>query len=556
MNLNTWTIATRIIAGFVTLTVLSLIASVIALTRFAGVGASLLDVAENTVPSITLLADVDASIGNMIQDRLLMPQLPQAERAERERHVAETDKHIVEKFKAYEALITDAEDRRLYEDAKKAYENVVSTYGRINALVSDGKGDEAQKLFHDAQLPNFDKMDAALAAHIQFNVAYGNKAGENGKNLVSSGTWILQLIMGVSLLLAVIIGYSIIRSTNNALHSITVALENGAVQTASAAGDVSSASQGLSSGATEQAAAIEETSASLEEVSSMIRATAENAQKAKQLASEARTVADSGTRTMTEMNEAMAAIDASSAEVAKIVKNIDEIAFQTNILALNAAVEAARAGEAGAGFAVVADEVRSLAQRSAAAARETAEKIDAAIANSRRGAECTNEVGRSLLSITEKVSATDTLVGDIASAAREQAQGITQISVAINQMDSISQTNSSTAEQCASSAEQLSAQSEDLKGLVQRLASLVGGSASKSEADMDYSATPVARTRTRARRPAAQHTAARPMQSLAGARKQVAGPAIRRPGPPASIPMPAETAEASSEPDTGSFRNF
>jgi methyl-accepting chemotaxis protein len=251
---------------------------------------------------------------------------------------------------------------------------------------------------------------------------------------------------------------------------------------------------------------------------------------------------------MTEMNDAMAAIDSSSAEVAKIVKNIDEIAFQTNILALNAAVEAARAGEAGAGFAVVADEVRSLAQRSAAAARETAEKIDTAIANSRRGAECTSEVGRSLLSITEKVTATDTLVGDIASAAREQAQGITQISVAINQMDSISQTNSATAEQCASSAEQLSAQAEDFKGLVKRLGSLVGGSAAKGSSEEDYEIHAPARTRARAR-PAVQNNPGRPMQSLAGGRKQVAGPAVRRPGPPASIPMPAETAEGSGEPD-------
>ena len=147
------------------------------------------------------------------------------------------------------------------------------------------------------------------------------------------------------------------------------------------------ASQTLASGASEQAASVEETSASLEEISSMIRSTADNAEKAKALAGEAHAVAQTGSRTMVEMTQAMAAIDTSSAEVAKIVKNIDEIAFQTNILALNAAVEAARAGEAGAGFAVVADEVRSLAQRSAAAAKETADKIEAAIASSRNGSQ-------------------------------------------------------------------------------------------------------------------------------------------------------------------------
>src|SRR4029453_446326 len=221
-------------------------------------------------------------------------------------------------------------------------------------------------------------------------------------------------------------------------------------------------------------ASVEETSASLEEISSMIRSTADNAEKAKALAGEAHAVAQAGSRTMVEMTQAMAAIDTSSAEVAKIVKNIDEIAFQTNILALNAAVEAARAGEAGAGFAVVADEVRSLAQRSAAAAKETADKIEVAITNSRKGSECTAKVEESLAHIAERVNSTDSLVAEIATAAREQAQGIEQINVAIAQLDKISQSNSASAEESASAAEELDAQAAALKEMVERLRQLVG----------------------------------------------------------------------------------
>jgi methyl-accepting chemotaxis protein len=310
----------------------------------------------------------------------------------------------------------------------------------------------------------------------------------------------------------------------------------------------------LSSGATEQASSIEETSTALEEMSSMIRSTADNAQKAKGLASEARAVADSGTKTMTEMNQAMAAIDTSSAEVAKIVKNIDEIAFQTNILALNAAVEAARAGEAGAGFAVVADEVRSLAQRSAAAAKETADKIDAAIANSRRGAECTSQVGRSLLLIAEKVAATDALVGQIATAAGEQAQGISQIGVAINQMDSISQSNSTSAEQSASAAEQLDAQAKTMKSLVVRLVELVGGSSAQQAGSSAAAAPsftrmspkPAARRARSSAAPSGSRAAAAPAAALGAGQRRALG----------NIPMPPESGDAEAEPDDSGFRKF
>ncbi|MEI7951153.1 MAG: methyl-accepting chemotaxis protein, partial [Synechococcaceae cyanobacterium ELA182] len=162
-----------------------------------------------------------------------------------------------------------------------------------------------------------------------------------------------------------------------------------------AAEQVASSSHNLAEGASEQAAAIEETSASLEEISSMIHSTARNAELAKSLAGEAQASAQMGLSSMTQMTNAMEAIEHSSNQVVKIVKSIDEIAFQTNILALNAAVEAARAGEAGAGFAVVAEEVRSLAQRSAAAANESAAKIEASITNSKQGSECLKSVGES-----------------------------------------------------------------------------------------------------------------------------------------------------------------
>ncbi len=249
--------------------------------------------------------------------------------------------------------------------------------------------------------------------------------------------------------------------------------------------------------------------------------------------------AQAGSRTMVEMTQAMAAIDTSSAEVAKIVKNIDEIAFQTNILALNAAVEAARAGEAGAGFAVVADEVRSLAQRSAAAAKETADKIEAAIASSRNGSQSCAKVGESLTQIAEKVSSTDCLVGEIATAAREQAQGIEQINTAITQMDQVTQSNSASAEESASAAEELDAQAESLKDMVGRLRQLVGGAAAVGRS---ISRRAHRSSRSRAVRPAAAAAPSQPPKTLIASQRK-------------AIPMPDDAAP-SVDADDDNFKNF
>ena len=192
------------------------------------------------------------------------------------------------------------------------------------------------------------------------------------------------------------------------------------------------------------------------------------------------------------MTTAMEAIERSSNDVAKIVKSIDEIAFQTNILALNAAVEAARAGEAGAGFAVVADEVRSLAQRSAMAAHESAEKIEASIRNSRLGAVSLDRVKDSLVQIESKIGQTDALVAEITLAAREQAQGIEHVSVAIEQMSKVAQDTAESASQIAHAAEQTHDQGKNVDALVAQGIRVVGFRVQRRQLASSVSSAPSA----------------------------------------------------------------
>jgi methyl-accepting chemotaxis protein len=283
--------------------------------------------------------------------------------------------------------------------------------------------------------------------------------------------WVLPVAALVGVCSMVFSRQTIIRPLEESIKVIDAA----SVQEESSAREISTASQRLAEGASEQAASLEETSATLEEISSMTRRNAEHAGSAETLSAETRTAADNGTADMQEMVRAMGEIKTASDNIAKIIKTIDEIAFQTNILALNAAVEAARAGESGAGFAVVADEVRSLAQRSALAARETADRITDSIQKSEHGVRVSAKVSASLNDIAGKARRMNDLVREIAGGSKEQSEGISQVNAAVGQLDTVTQANAAAAEQSASASEELSAQSVELKAAVSRLVAIVSG---------------------------------------------------------------------------------
>ena len=283
-------------------------------------------------------------------------------------------------------------------------------------------------------------------------------------------------IGSVSLILVLVVVLLIARGIAKPIQLMAGQLSEGAAQTSSAVSQISATSESLAETASQQAASLEETSASLEELASMTKRNSEGATTASQLATSARSSADLGAQHMQDMVAAMNAIKTSSDSVARIVKTIDEIAFQTNILALNAAVEAARAGEAGAGFAVVADEVRNLAQRSTTAARETSEQIADALQRANRGVDICGLVATGFEDIRGKINQLTSLATEIATASEQQTQGIGQINTAVVQMDQVTQGNASQSEEAAAAAQELSAQAIQLESIAGQLKTLVEGS--------------------------------------------------------------------------------
>ena len=327
-----------------------------------------------------------------------------------------------------------------------------------------------------------------------------------------------SVIIGLVLFALLVVGWRIKGRILRELLAVSGTVGSLSQQLTGAAQQFTATSETLAYAASDQAASLEETSASLEEISAMTKRNAENAGNGKKLGTESRQSATAGLERIKELSQTLNAIksaigemqaavgemQSSSAEIAKIIKTIDEIAFQTNLLALNAAVEAARAGEAGAGFAVVADEVRALAQRSAQAAKDTSEKIEAAVKRSELGGVASTKVVKSLseveatahsiqqvfTGIAAQITALDEVITEIAAASQEQSRGVSEVNLAVGKMDKVTQANAAGAEENAALSEELNTQAGSLLNIVGQLQTIVSGAPGDPATSPPASLTP------------------------------------------------------------------
>jgi methyl-accepting chemotaxis protein/methyl-accepting chemotaxis protein-1 (serine sensor receptor) len=482
------TIAKKLYTGFGAALLISLLMGIVALRNLSNLGENVTHLANVSARCLYLSGDINnlsSDILGSARGMNLHAHMNDTEQVAHLHEVATTELDRMKKEAEEFAGLTSSPDLR-----QKLQSNIVD---KIPALSQGMAEDYAQLQKGNVAAADASFKEKVVALAQPISDAGDEIAQEENKVVADYGA---EAVSGIAparylniamMFLAFAVGAGVIwvvRGINTVLQSSIIELSDGAEQVATAAGQVSSSSQSLAQGASEQAASLEETSASSEEINSMARKNTDNSKSTAELLSRSQEKVNQANRYLEDMVVSMDLITDSSGKISKIIKVIDEIAFQTNILALNAAVEAARAGEAGMGFAVVADEVRSLAQRSAQAAKDTATLIEDSITRSGEGKVKVDQVALAIRAVTEDSAKVKVMVDEVSLGSEEQSRGIDQIGRAIGQMEQVTQTNAASAEESAAAAEELSAQSETLKDVISRLNEMVGGSGQSSSVSL------------------------------------------------------------------------
>ncbi len=470
-------LSVKLIGGFMAVALISLIIGLIGITQIKKM--EIADTAlykENTLGVETIGKVNDAYLNmriNVIYS-LVNKFITNKDISANSAKVKELSKEIVGILGQLEKGASE-DQRKMMDRIRQNLDQYVAASDKMFAEAMAGKEAEAAATVQNAGVLG-KQITADLAELVKMNAEQAKQRADNNSGIANRAVWLAVIITIVGIGLAIGLGFFLAISITRPINQVVSGLSDGAEQVSAAASQVASSSQLLAEGSSEQAASLEETSSSLEEMSSMTKQNADNAIQAKAMMENVDQIVSNSNVQLGNLVEAISEVVKSSEETAKIIKTIDEIAFQTNLLALNAAVEAARAGEAGAGFAVVAEEVRNLAMRSADAAKNTSTLIENTIKAIQRGNELTNLTQEAFSETTGAAQKVTELVNEIAAASSEQAHGISQVNIAVAEMDKVTQQTAANAEESASASEELNAQAEQMKGYVGDLVQIVGGS--------------------------------------------------------------------------------
>ncbi|MDM0031961.1 methyl-accepting chemotaxis protein [Variovorax sp. J22P271] len=503
-----WKIGTRLGAGFAV--ILALVAAIagIGVLRLQAVGDATHEMAKRSLAKERLAAGwlLGTSTNSVRTYALLNSDDPQVQDY-LQKGMSRISVTISETQKQLEELLDTPEETALVADIKKKRADYVELRTMLLKLKAGGQRDEAMRIAREKLVPTLDSYDASIRGILAHEQAQIDKSADAIDALYRSGRVNLMVLAAIALALGSVLAWLLTRSIVQPIDEALLIADTvasgdlsqefetdrggdfgrllrgmgemedtltdlvGRIKTATdsivtASGQIAVGNQDLSSRTEEQASSLEETAASMEELTSTVKQNADNARQANQLAASASEVAVKGGEVVSQVVDTMASINASSKKIVDIIGVIDGIAFQTNILALNAAVEAARAGEQGRGFAVVASEVRSLAQRSAAAAKEIKGLIDDSVGKVGAGSALVAEAGQTMEEIVGSVKRVTDIMGEITAASQEQTSGIEQINQAITQMDQVTQQNAALVEEAAAAAASLQEQAGNLSQIV------------------------------------------------------------------------------------------
>jgi methyl-accepting chemotaxis protein len=504
MNLKNLKIGTRLGFGFAVVLLLMAAIAATGMLRLGKVGKATEDVMQNALVKERLASQWSNLLGPAIANSFAMVK------ATDPKAVAFFEKARVDKSvlinpvqKKLEELLTSPEEKKLYAEAAAARGVAVVTIAQINKLKTEGKDEEAMQMADNQWAPSlvvYEDIVARLAAYQRERIdelAKGIEVDHANGEITLLTLSVIGLLLGALLAWRLTLGIvrplgqavqvaetvaagdlstnikvesrdeagqlmQALKNMNESLAKVVGEVRTGTETIATASGQIASGNQDLSSRTEHQASSLQQTAASMEELTSTVKQNADNARQANQLAVSASEVAVKGGSVVSQVVDTMGSINASSKKIVDIIGVIDGIAFQTNILALNAAVEAARAGEQGRGFAVVASEVRSLAQRSAAAAKEIKTLIGDSVEKVEEGSKQVEEAGRTMDEIVGSVKRVTDIMGEITAASQEQTSGIEQINQAITQMDQVTQQNAALVEEASAAAQSLQEQAGSL----------------------------------------------------------------------------------------------